>query len=296
MAIFAAVVDAGGFSAAADSLGISTPVVSKRISALEARMGARLLNRTTRRLSLTEAGAVFYEHCRRIVHEAREAESAVTHLSAAPRGLLRVTAPVTFGTHQVASALPSFLERYPEIQVELDISDRQVDLAEEGYDLAIRITSAPHPYLAARRLVRTRRIVAAAPAYWEKHGRPRTPGELANHNCIVYTPNPAFNQWHFYGPGGEQSLAVRGSLRVNNTEALLRAAVGGVGVIMATSFTAGGAIAAGALEPVLRQFESKSVDVYALYLPNRYLSAKARVFIDHMVDWCRETGAGQVGQ
>jgi DNA-binding transcriptional LysR family regulator len=286
MVIFAAVVEAGGFSAAARALGISTPVVSKRVSALEAELGARLLNRTTRRLSLTEAGEVFYRHCTRVVSEAAEAEAAVTYLNEAPRGLLRVTAPVTFGSRQVAGALPGFLERYPEVDVELDVSDRRVDLAEEGFDVALRITTNPPPHLAARRLTGTRRVVCAAPAYWDRHGRPQRPADLPSHNCIVYVPNPDFNQWYFAGPGGSETVAVRGNFRVNNAEAMLAAAINGLGVIMLTSFTVGPAIAAGRLEPVLQDYASSSTDVYALYLPNRYLSAKARAFIDYMVEWC----------
>ncbi len=285
MAIFAAVVEAGGFSAAAQKLGISTPVVSKRVSALEAELGARLLNRTTRRLSLTEPGMVFYQHCTRVVAEAQEAEAAVTYLHAAPRGLLRVTAPVTFGSHQVAAALPGFLERFPEIQVDMDVSDHPVDLAEAGYDVAIRITAQPPPSLAARRLTRTRRVACAAPAYWARHARPQVPADLAAHDCIVYVPNANFNQWFFVGPHGTEAVTVQGRLQVNNTEAMLEAAIGGLGVIMLTSFTVERAIAAGHLEPVLQAWASPATDVYALYLPNRYLPAKARAFIDYMVAW-----------
>lgn len=295
MATFAAVVEAGGFSAAAQRLGISTPVVSKRVSALEAQLGARLLNRTTRRLSLTEQGTVFYRHCARVVAEAQEAEAAVTYLGAAPRGLLRITAPVTFGSHQVAAALPGFLERYPEIRVDMDVSDQPVDLAEEGYDVALRITSQPPPYLAARHLAQTRRVVCAAPGYWQRHGRPAVPADLAAHDCIVYVPNTNFNQWYFVGPEGTESVTVQGRLQVNNTEAMLEAATGGQGVIMLTSFTVERAIAAGQLEPVLQAWDSPAADVYALYLPNRYLPAKARAFIDYMVEWFRAEGeaAGQ---
>lgn len=285
MAVFAAVVEQAGFSAAAQQLGISTPVVSKRVSALENTLGARLLNRTTRKLSLTEAGTVFYRHCARVVAEAREAEAAVTDLSTDPRGLLRITAPVTFGSHQIARALPGFLAQYPEIRVEMDLSDRQVDLAEDAYDLAIRITQQPQPYLAARHLASTRRIPCAAPGYWHTHGRPAVPADLVNHNCIVYRPNPSFNQWFFVGPEGPETIPVTGSFSVNNTEAMLQAAIGGLGVIMLTSFTVDRAIAAGLLEPVLETFDAPDTDIYALYLPNRHLSAKARVFIDYLVDY-----------
>ena len=285
MLVFAAVVEAKSFSAAAEKLGLSIPVVSKRVSALERELGARLLNRTTRRLSLTEAGALFYGHCSRVAAEIAEAQAAVNHLNGSPRGLLRVTAPVTFGSHQLAGAVPGFLERYPEIQLEMDLSDRRVDLAQEGYDLAVRITNQPSSNLAARLLTRTRRIACAAPAYWDRHGRPQIPGELAEHDCIIYMPNPSFNQWLFTGPQGTEVVQVQGRLRVNNTEAMLEAAIGGQGVVRLTSFSLDRAIASGQLEPVLTDYESPDTDIYALYLPNRYLSTKARAFIDYMVAW-----------
>lgn len=254
------------------------------MSALERSLGARLLNRTTRRLSLTEAGEVYYSHCVRVVAEAREAEAAVTDLNNAPRGLLRVTAPVNFGSHQVAGLLPGFLAAYPDIRVDMDLSDRQVDLAEEAFDVAIRITQQPQPHLAARRLGSARRLSCAAPGYWAAHGRPQVPDDLKHHNCIVYRPNPSFNQWYFHGADGVQSVAVTGNFTVNNTEAMLRAAIGGLGVIMLTSFTLDRYVSAGLLEPVLEDFDAPDTDVYACYLPNRHLPAKARVFIDYLVN------------
>jgi DNA-binding transcriptional LysR family regulator len=286
MAVFAAVVDAGGFSSAAKILGISTPVVSKRISALEAALDAKLLFRTTRRISLTEAGTIFYSHCQRVVAQAKEAETAVTYLNAAPRGLLRITAPVAFGSRQVAAAVPGFLRRHPEVQVEMDVSDRPVDLAEEGYDIAIRLTDQPPPLYVAKRLSRTRRIVAATHDYWERHGRPRTPGDLSSHDCIVYSPNANSNQWSFETDEGVETITVQGRFRVNNINAMLEAAVGGVGVVMLSSINIDDAIAAGRLEPVLQNYNSPGANIYALYLPNRYLSSKTRAFIDYLVAWC----------
>jgi DNA-binding transcriptional LysR family regulator len=282
--IFVSVVEAGGFSAAGKTLSVSTPVISKRITGLEADLNARLLNRTTRRLSLTEAGAVFYRHCVRVIAEAKEAEDAVSFLHAAPRGLLRITAPVSFGARQIAPELSVFLQRYPEIQVEMDTSDRPVDLAEEGYDLAIRITREPPPLLAARHITSSQRVVCAAPDYWERNGRPRVPGDLSSHNCIVYTHDPAFNLWVFRSPESEETVSVQGNFRVNNTAAMLEAAIAGLGVIMLTSFSVERAMKTGLLEPVLTNFASPDADIYALYLPNRYLSSKARVFIDYLLE------------
>lgn len=285
--LFVGVVDAGGFSAAAKVLNLSTPLISKRISALESDLNTRLLNRTTRRLSLTEAGSVFYRHGVRVLAEAHEAEDAVNFLNAAPRGLLRVTAPVTFGSQTLARHLPGFLERYPEVQVEMDVSDRPVDLAEEGYDLAIRITRHPPPLLSARLLTHNHRIVCAAPSYWNARGRPKTPAELAAHECIIYSTNPSFNEWTFTSAAGEETVSVRGRFKVNNTSAMLEAAIGGLGAIMLTSLSVDRAVKAGQLEVVLQDYATPDADIYALYLPNRYLSNKARAFIDYLLEQYR---------
>jgi LysR family transcriptional regulator, transcriptional activator for dmlA len=282
--LFVGVVDAGGFSAAAKVLKLSTPLLSKRVAALENALNTRLLNRTTRRLSLTEAGTVFYRHSVRVLAEAREAEDAVNFLNAAPRGLLRVSVPVTFGTQQLARVMPGFLERYPEVQVEMDISDRQVDLAEEGYDLAIRITRNPQQLLSARRLTHTRRLVCAAPSYWDRHGRPQTPAELVSHECIVYTLNPSFNEWVFKSSTGEETISARGRFKVNNTSAMLEAAIGGLGVIMLTSLSVERALNTGELEAVLTNYITPEAEIYVLYLQNRYLSNKARAFIDYLLE------------
>ncbi len=288
MAIFAAVVDTGGFTSASKKLGISTPVVSKRITALEQYLGTKLLFRTTRKLSLTEAGSVYYQYCSSVVSDAEQAKAAVTYLDATPRGLLKITAPIAAGSYQVANALPSFLERYPEVQVELDISDRVVDIAEEGYDIAIRLTHQPPELYVARLLSKTKRKVCASPEYWQRHGRPTSPADLASHNCIVYSERPNYNQWVFNGKNGPETIAVQGSFRVNNTIAMLEAATSGLGVLMLTSVNVDRAIFAGQLEPVLEDYDTPGPNIYALYLPNRYLSSKARAFIDYMVEWCKE--------
>lgn len=282
--LFVAVVDAGGFSAAAKTLKLSTALLSKRIAALEGDLNARLLNRTTRRLSLTEAGSVFYRHGVRVIAEAHEAEDAVNFLNAAPRGLLRISVPVTFGIQQLAPLLPGFLARYPELQVEMDVSDRPVDLAEEAYDLAIRITRNPPQLMSARLIAHTRRIVCAAPAYWQRHGRPEKPADLAEHECITYTLTPSFNSWVFSSPSGEETIAVKGRFKVNNTSAMLEAAIAGLGVVMLTSLSVERAISAAQLEAVLTNYPTPDSDIYALYLPNRYLSNKARAFIDYLLE------------
>jgi DNA-binding transcriptional LysR family regulator len=285
MAAFARVVEAGSFTAAARDLGLSTPVVSKRIGQLEHELGTRLLYRTTRKLSLTEAGTAFYQHCARLVEEAKLAEEAVAQLNDAPRGLLRVTAPVTLGAYQVAPIIPSFLARYPEVNIDMVLNDRIVDLAEEGFDLAIRLTASPQPNLVARRLITTNRVVCAAPDYWARHGKPQAPSDLSHHNCILYASLPTQNEWVFNGPGGEEHVQVSGNYLVNSSEALREAAVGGLGVIRLSSLTLNREIAAGRLETALDDYVSPDTDIYAMYLPNRYLSKKTRVFIDFLADW-----------
>ncbi|WP_417541853.1 LysR family transcriptional regulator [Methylophaga thalassica] len=288
MVIFGAVIDAGGFTAAAKQLGISTPVVSKRITALEKELGARLLFRSTRRLSLTEEGRIFYHHCRKVISVAHEAEAAVTYLNDTPRGLLRITAPVTFGSHQVAEAIPGFLDEYPEVSVEMDVSDRTVDLADEGYDIAIRLTREPPPLYVAKLLSTTHRVVCASPVYWQKFGKPKVPADLAVHQAIVYTPNPTYNHWIFEKNTEIETVEVKGRFNVNNTDAMLEAAIGGMGVIMLTSYTVDKAIASGQLEAVLEEYETPGANIYAMYLPTMYLSSKARAFIDYMKAWCQK--------
>ena len=187
MAIFARVVETRSFSAAARDLGMSKSLVSKRVTQLEHSVGARLLNRTTRNMSLTEAGAAFYDHCARIVSELEEAKLAVGRLHSEPRGVLRISASVAFGTLHIAPALPEFLLLYPELKIDMAITDRVVDLAEEGYDVAVRIAKEPAPNLVARRLAAVNRQICATPEYFARHGVPQTPKDLERHNCLTYT-------------------------------------------------------------------------------------------------------------
>jgi DNA-binding transcriptional LysR family regulator len=216
MAIFARVVEERSFSAAARRLGLSKSMVSKEVTRLEQALGVRLLNRTTRKLSLTEIGAAFYEPCARILQEAHEAELLVGRLHAEPRGVLRLTAPVAFGTLHVAPALPEFLAQYPDVRIDLTIGDRNLDLAEEGLDLAIRIARVLPDNLVARRLAPINRVVCAAPAYFERHGMPRRPQDLARHNCLVYTHANPDSQWRFRSENGEAVVAVKGNLTLND--------------------------------------------------------------------------------
>jgi len=284
MAVFARVVEANSFTEAARRLGMSKAAVSKQISRLEERLGARLLNRTTRRLSLTEVGAAFYERCARIMVEAEDAELAVTRLHAEPRGTLRVDAPVNFGLRYLAPLLPDFMARYPELAVDITFNDRFMDLVDEGYDMAVRIAHLADSSLIARKLAESPRMVCAAPRYWEAHGRPGVPADLARHNCFDYSYLTTRNEWRFRGPEGPVAVRVSGTLHSNNGDVLRAAAVAGLGVVLMPVFMAHDDLVAGRLEPVLREFEEPPPGIHAVYPHNRHLSAKVRAFVDYLVD------------
>jgi len=286
MAVFARVIDAGSFTAAAGQLGMSKSAVSKAIAALEDRLGARLLNRTTRRLALTEVGRAFYERCARIVAEAEEAELAVTHLQLTPRGTLRVNAPMSFGALHLGPALAGFLARYPDLKVDIELSDRFVDLLEEGYDLAVRIAAAlPDSSLIARRITVDDAVICASPAYWQRHGRPRVPADLASHACVTYAYNPNPREWPFVAADGRPiRVRVDGPLHTNNGEATLHVALAGLAVVRLPRFICGPELAAGRLEAVLADAMPPPNGIYAVYPHNRHLSAKVRAFVDFLIE------------
>lgn len=283
MAVFARVIEAESFSSAARELGLSKSAVSKQIARLEDELGVRLLNRTTRRLSLTEAGTAFYEGCRRVVAEAEAAELAVTQLAAAPRGRLKVNAPMSFGVREVGPALPEFMACYPELSVELVLNDRVVDLVEEGFDIAVRIARLGDSSLIARRLAPCRHVLCAAPDYLAVRGTPRSVEDLKEHDCLQYSYQHSGEAWHLSGPGGEQQVRVRGRLRVNNGDALLTAALGGLGVALLPSFICGDDLRAGRLVHLLAEWGGPAeTAVYAVYPASRNLSPKVRVLVDFL--------------
>lgn len=283
MAIFARVVEARSFSEAARRIGISKAAVSKAVAQLEHSMGARLLNRTTRSMSPTEAGTTFYEHCARIVEEYDQARLAMGRLHSEPRGLLRVSASVAFGTLHIAPALPEFLARYPEVRIDMAIGDRFVDLAEEGFDVAIRITKEPAPNLVARRLAPVNRKIVATPGYFRRHGLPRKPAQLADHNCLTYTHFNPRDVWRLRGPGGDIAVPISGNLRLNDDEALTAAVMGGLGVALLPTFLIGRALHEKKLKAVLSNYVPSERHIFAVYLPNRHVPAKVRAFIDFLV-------------
>jgi DNA-binding transcriptional LysR family regulator len=284
MAIFAHVVEEKSFSAAARRLNLSKSLVSKHITQLEKSIGSRLLNRTTRALSLTEAGSIFYEHCTRIVEELEEAKLAVSRLQSEPRGILRVSAPVAFGRLHVASALPEFLAAHPDLKIDMVITDRFVDLAEEGYDVVVRIVGEPPPSVVARKLAPVNRRICATPEYFARHGMPQTPQDLERHNCLTYTYFNPQDPWRLRGPDGDISVRASGDLRVNDDDALSEAVLRGLGIALLPTFIIGKALQTGRLRSVMSDYVPLERHIYAIYLPNRHLSAKVRAFIDYFLE------------
>ncbi len=283
MAIFARVVEAGSFAEAARRMATSRSAISKAVAKLEKELGARLLNRTTRYLSLTEIGASVSEHCTRMLSEAEQARKLVDSLTTAPRGLLRVSASVAFGTLHIAPALAVFLSRYPEIRIDLTITDRWVDLAEEGYDVAIRVTGAPPPNWVARKLAPVRRKLCATPGYFDQRGVPQSPADLVHHNCLDYTRSGEQGHWRFTGPDGDISVPVTGPLHVDDDEALSQAVLGGLGIGLLPTFIIGKDLQSGKLQAALSEYIPVEQHVYAMYLPTRHLPSKVRVFIDFLL-------------
>lgn len=282
MEVFVRVVQAKSFSEAARSLGLSPSAVSKQIGRLEDRLGARLLNRTTRQLSLTEIGAAFHERAERIVADIAEAERAVSHLHGAPRGQLRVNAPVAFGIDHLAPLLPGFMAQNHEVSVDLSVNDRFVDLVEEGVDVAIRIGELADSSLIARRLAANRRVVCAAPDYLERRGTPASTAGLKRHNCLVYTYRQQRREWHFDGPDGHEVVTVSGDLETNNAQVLRMAALGGLGIVLLPLWLVGQDLTEGRLIEVLPQYHVPDSAIYAVWPAGRHLSPKVRAFVDHI--------------
>jgi len=281
MVMFAQVVEADGFSEAARRMGVSKSRVSKTIARLERSLNVRLLNRSTRGLSLTEIGTAYHEHCVRIVEEATQASDVVSQLQSEPRGVLRVTAPVAFGRLHVGPAVVEYLSRYQRLRIDMTISDRIVDLVSEGYDIAIRIRQEPRLHVVARELAPVRRVICATPDYFERRGLPSAPQDLAAHNCLHYTP-VSQSEWRFQSARGQIVVPVRGSLRVDDDDTLAQAVRGGLGVAMLPTFIIGDDLKAGRLQSVLADYVPLERRVFAVHLPNVNLPLKVRTFIDFL--------------
>lgn len=285
LAAFCRVVERGGFTAAADALEVTTATVSKHVAALEEHLGARLLYRTTRRVTPTEVGEAFYERCRRLLDDLEEAEAAVRALHETPRGTLRVNAPMSLGLVRLAPLFAEFQRRHAAVELDVTFTDARVDLLEEGVDVVIRVVARlDDTSHVARRIATLPVVVCASPAYLERAGTPRRPEDLADHDCVVYTLAATPGRWQFRGPGGPRSVRVRGRLRANNSVVLREAALAGLGVLRAPAFVVEDALADGRLCPILDEFSPEPLSLYALYPATRHLSAKVRAFVDFLVE------------
>jgi DNA-binding transcriptional LysR family regulator len=284
MAAFTKVVGAGSFSSAAREMQVSQALVTKQIQELESWLGARLLNRTTRRLSLTEIGTGFYERAARILEAVEEARNAAGALQTAPRGRLRINAPVSFGLLHLAPVITDFLQRFPDVSVEMLVNDRLVDLLEGEFDVGVRIGRLRDSSLIARKIAPVRLVVCAAPNYLAQHGAPRTPDDLANHNCLEYTYFETRGEWRLLDPAGKEVVVpVSGRYLANNADVLRTTAIAGGGIILIPTFIVGDDLRAGRLVRLMPDYPPPEQGLHALYPPGRHLSAKVRSFVDFLV-------------
>lgn len=285
MRAFVRSVELGGFSAAARDLDLTPSALSKLVTRLEDRLGVRLMNRTTRRLALTSEGEAYFASARRILADIEEAETEVTRFSDSPKGLLRVNAGVAFGMHQLAPALPRFLERYPEIELDITVTDRLVDLVEEGADVAIRNGHLRDSSLVARRICDLHRVICASPGYLKRHGAPRTPQDLHQHNCISISGAPQLRRWPFDTANGIETIEVTGNVSANNAETLLQLAANGVGIIRLTDVIVGDGIRAGWLVPLLQDVHHREpLPLSAVYLPGKHKSPRVAAFVNFLAE------------
>jgi DNA-binding transcriptional LysR family regulator len=283
MRVFATVAERASFAAAAEVLGLSRTMISKHVAALEDRLGARLLNRTTRRISLTEAGAGYLERVTEILQLVDEAEGAVSATAGEPRGLLRVNAPMSFSIHHLAPCLAEFRAAHPKVDVELTLNDRVVDLIDEGVDVAIRIGKLKDSSLIARRLATARLALCAAPSYLARRGEPKDPAELAQHDCLQYSYASDRDVWQFDGPDGRLEVRVRGPLTSNNGDALMNAAIAGLGIVRQPTFIVGEALRDGRLVRILPGYTLPVIGIHAVLPGSRHVSAKTRSFVEFLV-------------
>ena len=275
------------FTKAAHKLGISPSGVSKAISRLEAQFKVRLLHRTSRSITITPEGVAFYERCRQIVADLGDAGQLLSRAQEAPRGLLRVTLPLSVGRLHLARALPEFARRYPEVNLDATLTDRMVDLVEEGFDVAVRLGKPPDSRLVARQLAAGVLTTCAAPSYLKQHGTPRTPEDLADHNCVrfVVPSTGRVQDWRFQRGGKKFSIAVPGNLSLDHAEALVEAALAGTALIQISSYVTAPAIRSHLLKAVLTQYQVDSPGVWVMYPHNRNLTPRVRAFVDFLVEW-----------
>ncbi|MEH6635316.1 MAG: LysR family transcriptional regulator [Halioglobus sp.] len=285
--VFVAVVENDGFSAAARALGVSKSAVSKRINRLEAHLGVGLLYRTTRTLSLTEAGERYFEHAVAAMKAAGQAEAAVTELQGEPQGQLRISSPMSFGRLHVAPMIPKLMQRYPKLHIDLVMDDRRVDLVAAGFDVAIRSQSGnmPDSTLIARKLAPLRQVLCASPAYLDRYGLPATPAELTGHNCVLFSYSSDANEWTLHREDMVESVLVSGNYRVNNSEALLESLREGIGIGRLPTFVAGPDLKSGRLVKLFESYRIPDQAFYAVFPRREYLPSKVRAFLDFAIEY-----------
>jgi len=283
MQAFVQVVDSGSFSRAAKRLNVSPAVVTGRVQALEQRLGVQLLNRTTRKVNLTEIGRGFYDRATRILADVEEAEGLASAQQSTPRGLLRLNTSVSLA-RLVTPLISDYVTLYPEVTFDLVMSDHMVDMVEEGFDLALRSGPLPDSTLRTRRLGVGRMALCASPAYLAHHGRPERPGDLAAHNCLIYVDGALEEHWHLSGPDGEHTVGIHGNLRSNSIEGLRAAALSGLGICLLPMLNISDDLRTGHLMRLLPDYRTDEVVVQAVYPPGRHVSVKLRTFLDFLVE------------
>jgi len=281
---FTKVVQHSSFAAAARDLRLSRSAVSKHVMELEQELGVQLLSRTTRSVTATENGQAYYERCLAILSDLEEADLSATRLQAEVRGLLRINAPMSFGTLHLARAVADFMEKYPDLRIQLLLSDQQVDPVQEGFDVTLRIADLPSSSMIARRIAPARRAICASPSYLARHGTPKHPDDLRGHACLTYGHLATGNQWKLTGPDGDHWIAIPWTLCTNNAEVLRDAAVQGRGIALLPTFIAGADFQQGRLATILPGYQAPEISIYAIYPETRHLSLKVRVFIDFLVE------------
>ncbi len=284
MEAFAMVVDQGGFTDAAKKMGLSKSTVSKHVSSLEARLGARLLNRTTRRVSPTEIGLAYYDRARRVLNDAGEADALVTAMQSAPSGLLRISVATDFGVNHLSPVLGDFLQEYPDITVNMVLNNRYVELISEGFDMAVRIGELEDSTLRARKIAETTRRMIAAPSYIRQFGRPERIDDLNEHKLLHYSNQSSTAVWKITAPSGEKrQIRTAGWLTVNDGQSLLNACVAGLGIAHLPSFLYADAMREGKVEEIMPGLPVETEGIYAVYPPGRFTQPKVRAFIDFLV-------------
>ncbi|MCV2881664.1 LysR family transcriptional regulator [Actibacterium sp. XHP0104] len=284
MEAFATVVDQGGFTDAAKKMGISKSAVSKHVSSLEARLGARLLNRTTRRVSPTEIGLAYYDRARRVLNDAGEADALVTSMQSAPSGLLRISVATDFGVNHLSPVLGRFLQEFPDITVNMVLNNRYVELISEGFDMAIRVGELEDSTLRARKLTDTTKRMIGSPEYFEKFGRPQKIDDLNEHKLLHYSNQASGNVWKITSPSGEKrQVRTAGWLTVNDGQSLLNAAIAGLGIAYLPSFLFRDALEQGLVQDAIPDLPVETLGIYAVYPPGRFTQPKVRAFIDFLV-------------